>query len=216
MNNNYQTIWELAIPYLKQGSMKDFIVHTKHVVKSMELLIEKEGGEERILIPAAILHDVGFSKIDKGLQCSKDLKEKREAQRQHLVLAKDIIQEILGESGYNQNDIDRIIGIVEVHKFHDPEDKEKQLLIDADNYRMYGRSSSFLMLRLMEALQKGYISTEQKMHITQKPLAILPKKRWQSALKRCKNWFNNQALGTSSTGWMFLYLIIALAIMVLI
>ena len=133
MNNNYQTIWELAIPYLKQGSMKDFIVHTKHVVKSMELLIEKEGGEERILIPAAILHDVGFSKIDKGLQCSKDLKEKREAQRQHLVLAKDIIQEILGESGYNQNDIDRIIGIVEVHKFHDPKEKEKQLLIDADN-----------------------------------------------------------------------------------
>lgn len=133
MNNNYQKIWDLAVPYLKKGTMKDFITHTKHVVKSMELLIKNEGGEERILIPSAILHDVGFSKIDKKLQSSKKLEEKREAQRQHLVLAKDIIQEILGKSGYNQNDIDRIVGIVEEHKFHDPEEKEKQLLIDADN-----------------------------------------------------------------------------------
>ena len=83
------------MPYLKRGTMKDFIAHTKHVVKSMELLLANEGGEERILIPAAILHDVGFSKIDKKLQCSKELKEKREAQRQHLVLAGGIIQEIL-------------------------------------------------------------------------------------------------------------------------
>lgn len=133
MKDKYSKIWDLALPYLEQGTMKDFICHTKHVVKSMELLVANEGGDEDILIPAAILHDVGFSKIDKKLQSSKKLEEKREAQRQHLVLAKDIIQDILEKVGYAREDINKIIEIVEVHKFHDPKELEKQLLIDADN-----------------------------------------------------------------------------------
>ncbi len=133
MKKKYNKIWELAIPYLKKGIMKDFVVHTQGVVKSMELLVANEGGDEDILIPAAILHDVGFSKISKDLQTNADLSKKREAQRQHLVLAKDIIQEILEKVGYKQADIDKVVGIVEVHKFHDPKELEKQLLIDADN-----------------------------------------------------------------------------------
>jgi len=133
MDNKYLKIWELAVPYLKRGMMKDFVVHTQGVVKSMELLIAGEGGDPDILIPAAVLHDVGFSKVNKELQTNASLEKKREAQRQHLIFAKEIIQEILGRAGYDQSDIDRIIGIVEVHKFHDPEEKEKQMLIDADN-----------------------------------------------------------------------------------
>jgi len=132
MGDNYEKIWQLTTPYLKQGVMKDFVFHTQNVVKAMGMLLEGEGGDERILMPAAILHDVGFSKVDVMLQTTT-MENKREGQRQHLIFCKDIIQEILGKVGYNQKDIDRIIGIVEVHQFHKPEEKEKQMLIDADN-----------------------------------------------------------------------------------
>lgn len=129
---NYTEIWQLAIPYLKQGVMKDFVFHTQNVVKAMGMLLEGEGGEEQILVPAAILHDVGFLKVDPMLQTTT-MENKREGQRQHLVFAREIIPEILKQVNYSSEDIERIIGIVEVHQFHKPEEKEKQMLIDADN-----------------------------------------------------------------------------------
>lgn len=130
---DFEQIFKLAEPYLKKGVMKDFIAHTKSVVKAMELIIDGEGGDRDILIPAAILHDVGFSKVSRELQTNGDLEKKREAQRQHLAFAKDIIKEILGEAQFDQKDIDHIVKTVEAHKFQDPEEKEKQMLIDADN-----------------------------------------------------------------------------------
>lgn len=133
MKNKFEKIWELAIPYLELGMMKDFVIHTEGVVRAMEILIDGEGGDENILIPAAILHDVGFSKVSEDLQTNADLEKKREAQRQHLILAGDIVQEILEEVDYTQNDIDRIKDIVAAHKFQDPAEFEKRMLIDADN-----------------------------------------------------------------------------------
>lgn len=133
MKNKFEKIWELAIPYLEMGIMKDFVVHTEGVVRAMEILIEGEGGDENILIPAAILHDVGFSKVSKGLQTNADLEKKREAQRQHLLFAADIIQEILEKVDYDQEDINHIKNIVAAHKFQDPEEFDKRMLIDTDN-----------------------------------------------------------------------------------
>ena len=121
------------MPYLKKGVMKDFVSHTKYVVKSMEMILDGEGGNENILIPSAILHDVGWSKVDLSLQSSDDLEKKREGQRQHITLAKEIVEEILSNAGYSEANIQKVVGIVMAHKFQDPEEKEKQMLIDADN-----------------------------------------------------------------------------------
>jgi len=133
MKNNYEEIWELAVPYLEKGTMKDFVLHTKNVVKSMELLIGGEGGDPHILIPAAILHDVGWSKIPQQMQTNSDLEKKREAQRLHLIYAEDIIKKILDQIGFGQDQISKIVDIVKAHKFCDPKEKDKQMLIDADN-----------------------------------------------------------------------------------
>jgi len=132
-NETFNKIFELSKPYLQKATMKDFVTHTKHVVKAMEMIIRGEGGDSNILIPAAILHDVGFSKVSPRLQTNNDLKKKRQAQRQHLVFAKEIIQEILEKVDYKQKDIDRITEIIVVHKFHNPDGKEERMLIDSDN-----------------------------------------------------------------------------------
>lgn len=133
MKNEFEKIWELAIPYLRKGIMKDFVSHTKYVVKSMEIIIDGEGGNRNILIPAAILHDVGWSKVDPSLQSNDELEKKREGQRQHVAFAGEIIEEILSKTDYSKEDTQKIVEIVMAHKFQDPKEKEKQMLIDADN-----------------------------------------------------------------------------------
>ena len=133
MKNRYETIWDLAMPYLKKGVMKDFVSHTKYVVKSMEMIIDGEGGDRNILIPAAILHAVGWSKVDPSLQLNDELEKKREGQRQHVAFAGEIIEEILSKTDYSKEDTQKIVEIVMAHKFQDPEEKKKQMLIDADN-----------------------------------------------------------------------------------
>jgi HD superfamily phosphodiesterase len=132
MEDKFKKIWELAIPYLKSGKRKDFVLHTEGVIKAMQLLLEREKGEEEILIPAAILHDVGWSRVPLELQKSDDKEKKTEGLRLHLEYAAPIIKEILKKCGFEPNKIKKVIEIVLSHKFQEPKELDKQLLIDAD------------------------------------------------------------------------------------
>lgn len=118
MKLKFQKIYKLALPYLKQGKRKNFIVHTKGVIKAMELILKKEIGDENILIPAAILHDTGWAKVPIELQKSDNKNERLKAMQLHLKFAPFTIKEI--------------IDIVLSHKFKNPKNKNKRLLIDAD------------------------------------------------------------------------------------
>jgi len=130
--SKYKEIWELAKPYLKKATKKDMVIHTKGVIFAMTLLLKEEEGNKEILIPSAILHDVGFSKVPKVLQTSTDEKERKRSLELHLEYAPEIIEEILNKVGYNKDNINKIIEIVVAHKFQDPKELDKQLLIDAD------------------------------------------------------------------------------------
>ena len=132
MKEIYEQIWDLAMPYLREGVMKDFVLHTQGVVKAMELILQDEEGNEDILIPAAILHDIGWSKVPADLQKSKDDTDRKKALELHLEYASPIIEEVLTKVNYDQDQIQRVIEIVKAHKFQDPSEFEKQLLIDAD------------------------------------------------------------------------------------
>lgn len=132
MKDGFQQIWELAKPYLKKGVVKDFVVHTNGVIKAMELILKKEEGDERILIPAAILHDVGWHKVPPRLQKSNNREDKTKAMRLHLEYAKPVIRTVLKRVGYVENQIEKVIDIVVAHKFQDPKELDKKLLIDAD------------------------------------------------------------------------------------
>ena len=132
MNTLFEKILDLATPHLKKGVMKDFVLHTKGVVKAMEAILDKEGGDKKILIPAAILHDVGWSRVDLALQKSEKADDKLKALHLHIENAPPIIEEVLSKVGYTKEDIKRVVDIVVAHKFQDPSEKEKKMLIDAD------------------------------------------------------------------------------------
>ena len=128
----YEPILEKAKPLLIKAERKDFVLHTKMVVRAMEEIQAGEGGDLDILMPAAILHDVGWSEVPKDLQLSKDKNKQYEALLQHIEKGPPLIRKILKDLHYDKEKIDKVIDIVSAHKFTDPEDKDKQLLIDAD------------------------------------------------------------------------------------
>jgi hypothetical protein len=132
MKKEFKLIWKLASPYLKKGIRKDFVLHTKGVIRAMDLLLKKEGGNRDILIPASIVHDVGWSRIPAKLQRSRKNVERLRAMKLHIKYAPAIIQKILKKTGYPQKDIKLISDIVVAHKFCKPRNFKKRLLIDAD------------------------------------------------------------------------------------
>lgn len=82
----------------------------------MELLLKQESGDEDILIPAAMLHDTGWSKIPVNLQKTNDKTKVNKAMELHLKFSAPIVVEVLTKLGYTKN----------------PRSLGKRLLIDAD------------------------------------------------------------------------------------
>ena len=125
-------IWALALPHLRKGVRKDFVLHTKAVSRALKLLLRREKGDEDILIPAAILHDVGWSTVPVYLQKAKDEKRVKEAMHRHLEDSVPIIKDILAAVSFDKKRTNKVIEIVLAHKFRSPRNIDKRLLIDAD------------------------------------------------------------------------------------
>jgi HD superfamily phosphodiesterase len=128
----HNRIWRLALPYLREGKKKNFVLHTKMVIKGIELLLKKENGNEDILIPAAILHDVGWSRVPIYLQKAKGGLRAKKAQELHLKYSVPIIKKILRIVDFENNTIRKVTETVLSHKFRNPRILDKKLLIDAD------------------------------------------------------------------------------------
>ena len=62
MNNTYQQICELAKPYYEKGRPMD-IDHIEWFMETAQMVCQKEDLDDSLLLPLAILHDVGYSKI---------------------------------------------------------------------------------------------------------------------------------------------------------
>jgi len=152
----YQKIWRLAQPYIKAGRRKDFI-HVKGVIKAMEIIIKSGIGDESLLMPAAILHDAGWSMVSKKLQLSKKKNDRVKALKLHIENSAKIAKEILHKVGYDQKKIKKIVGTIEAHKFHNPKEINKRILIDAD-------ASSDSFREQFESDLNYYKSSRRSMH----------------------------------------------------
>lgn len=61
----YRKIYEQAKPFLRT---RKNLIHTKIAYRYALRLLEQENGEEEIVIPAILLHDVGWDSVPKELQ----------------------------------------------------------------------------------------------------------------------------------------------------
>ena len=135
----YQRIWDLARPYLNTRKND---IHTEISTDLAQLLLAQEGGDEDIVIPAIILHDVGWKKVPEDIQMKAFGPEASmpEWNRVHEVEGARIAGDILRKVDYQEDKILEIQEIVEGHDSRkDPISKNDSIVKDADKLWRYSK-----------------------------------------------------------------------------
>jgi len=139
MPEQYRMIKKLAESYLRTRKND---IHTEISTRFAYRLLEGEAGDEDIVIPAILVHDVGWSQVPEELQL-KAFGPKAtlpEWNRVHEVEGVRIARKILEEAGVELRKIEEILVIIEGH------DSRKEgislndkLVKDADKLWRYSR-----------------------------------------------------------------------------
>jgi HD superfamily phosphodiesterase len=114
MKNKFEKIWQLAEPFL---NTRENAIHTKIATQFTYKLLEKEGGDRDIAIPAIILHDVGWKRVPEHLQL-KAFGPKAtmpEVNRVHEVEGVKIARDLLEKVNYDGDKVEEILEIIEGH-----------------------------------------------------------------------------------------------------
>ena len=137
----YERIWDLARPYLNTRKND---IHTEVSTGLAQQLLAQEGGEEDIVIPAIILHDVGWKEVPEDIQ-SKAFGPKAtmpEWNRVHEVEGAKIAGDILRKVNYHEG---KILEIQEIIKGHDsrkePISLNDSVVKDADKLWRYSETA---------------------------------------------------------------------------
>ena len=120
-----------AIKHLEKGKAGWDVPHTLSSVYYMRKLIENEGGDEKILVTAMYLHDIGYPEMDGGYGFDKVMGTKA----QHAIIGAEEAEKILKKTGgFSEEEIKEIVYLVKKHDdLHDINSKNRQLVMEADS-----------------------------------------------------------------------------------
>jgi HD superfamily phosphodiesterase len=171
IESTYQRIFELAAPFL---TTRLNLPHTYIVYQYAQMLLRAEGGSREIIIPACILHDVGWSTIpeDQQLRAFGPNITDPEARRKHEVEGVSIARRILSQAGCNGALVEKIVEIIDGHDTTShARSIEDAVTKDSDK-----------LFRLCAA---GF-------RIDCERFQVAPQEYWPSLLERSRNWFLTQ------------------------
>ena len=130
-------LWNRALFFLERGRPGD-TEHTRATVDNGKALLAKEGGNPRVVIPALILHDVGWSQVDFSDFITAPGEAKTDAGSTHLHMryGAEIASDILNDLKWNSALIQRITAIIAVHDIPEEvralDDLDATLVFEAD------------------------------------------------------------------------------------
>ncbi len=130
-----QELFRLAEPYL---NVRDDLLHTRVAHQYALDLLEKEAGDKKIVEPAVILHDVGWSRlkpeeIKVAFGVNAQGEKGKQLNRIHEVEGAGIAREILTKLDYDRPSTDEIARIIERHDSgKNPQTIEEKIVKDAD------------------------------------------------------------------------------------
>jgi len=152
----FKRIGSLARPYL---DTRMNALHAEISVRFAMALMEKEGGSEDIIIPAVLLHDVGWKRVPEELhlQAFGPKATAREWNRIHETEGAKIAKEILLQVGYDEEKAGEILKIIEGHDSRkDAMSLNDSIVKDADKLWRYSREGFFIDIeRFEETLEHG-------------------------------------------------------------
>jgi HD superfamily phosphodiesterase len=138
LNKTEEKIFQLAMPFL---AVRDNEVHTRAAITFALRLLETEEGDRDIVIPAAILHDVGYSSLPEHLMSRAWGPRKETAiTRIHEQEGARIAAAILEEVGYDAFKAAEILEIIDGHDTR-PEalSANDRIVRDADKLTRYAK-----------------------------------------------------------------------------
>jgi HD superfamily phosphohydrolase YqeK len=150
MKDIFRRLRQLAAPYLNTRRND---IHTDVSVRFAYKLMEKEGGDEDVVIPAVILHDVGWKKVPKDLHLKAYGPHAiyPDVNRIHEVEGAKIAAEILRTVKYNVRQAAEVVAIIEGHDSRkEPLSLNDRIVKDADKLYRYSHEAFYINLKLFE------------------------------------------------------------------
>ena len=153
---DYLKIYQLAKPYL---GTRHNDVHTDISIRFAYQLLAVEGGSEAIVLPAVILHDVGWKKVPEHLHLKAfgPNANSPELNRLHEVEGVKIAGDILKQVNYPEEKLYEIIAIIEGHDSRQTALSQNDRIVkDADKLWRYSRQGLQIDLeRFAESFAQG-------------------------------------------------------------
>lgn len=176
MEDIYKQIWDLSLPYQDLRNDKS---HALIVYEFALKLCDKLNGDKTIALPAAILHDIGWSKVSKekrdyAVSPDKNKDKEKVIRIKHEKEGKILANEILNKVNYPKEKINLILNIIDGHDTRKEFlSKEDGIVKDSDKLWRYtkkgilldierGHSKEFLINKLKDRLETYFYSEESK------------------------------------------------------
>jgi hypothetical protein len=172
MIEKYSDIWNLCKRHLQKGRALD-LMHTRISIDFALQLLEKLGGDPDIVIPAIMLHDIGFAVTEsEDLELKTTNPETASSKKayssvlreRHLVEGKRLSESILKEVKYPEALIGPIVEIVGDHEDllgrapSDRSNPNKVIVSDADKLYRYCARNFFSMIHIHKASEEELFS----------------------------------------------------------
>lgn len=158
MKKSYQQIWDLAFPY--QDKRAD-LGHAATVLHYSQILLKLEKAKEAVVVPAAILHDVGWSRVPDQERINvfkRELtpQETFKIRRQHELAGVKIAKKILTTAKYKPELIPEILEIISQHDSRVGFiSKDEGAVRDADKLWRYSRTGFWVDVKRRPQLTAG-------------------------------------------------------------
>ncbi len=105
--------------------------HSLKTAKYMKKICEEKNANEKILVTAAYLHDIGYAGL---IRKDYTLDERIKAKKEHMEKGAEKAEEILKEFDYSQEEINEIKRLIKIHdKLKELKNRNDFLLAEADS-----------------------------------------------------------------------------------
>ncbi|MFC1581051.1 HD domain-containing protein [Thermodesulfobacteriota bacterium] len=152
----FEKIEALAKPYLNTR-MND--LHTEISARFARALIKEEGGSEDIILPAILLHDVGWKRVPEAfhLRAFGPKADALEWQHIHEKEGAEIAREILRQIAYDEEKIQEVLKIIDGHDSRkDALSLNDRIVKDADKLWRYSKEGFYIDIkRFEETFEQG-------------------------------------------------------------
>ncbi len=147
IKEKFNQIWDLALSYQDK---RDDEGHAESVLQFVSKLTELEKADEDIAVPAAILHDIGWSKVPKE-EAMKNFgnkignNTKIELQKKHEEIGVEMAREILEKINYDADMTNEILEIISAHDTREEfVSKNEGVMRDADKLWRFSEKGFWL------------------------------------------------------------------------